>query len=96
LVVAVLLELTQRWINGTTLANGIKGLLLMGINIGAFGVLLLCVQVFAEKSLAKTHAVVQAIPVPTPYLLIHFVIFSGLFYLHAYVWGAPVWPIVSN
>jgi hypothetical protein len=54
------------------------------------------VQVFAEKSLAKTHAVVQAIPVPTPYLLIHFVIFSGLFYLHAYVWGAPVWPIVSN
>ena len=65
----------------------------MAVNIGALGLLLVLVKIVAEKSLAQTHSVVQAMPLPTPYLFIHLLIFAGMFYVHAYVWHLPVWPM---
>jgi hypothetical protein len=93
LLVAVVQELIQRHVNQLELVNWAKVVWMMAVNIGALGLLLVVVQIIAEKSLTKTHAVVQAMPLPTPYLLIHLVVYAALFYLHAYVWHLPVWPM---
>lgn len=96
LLVAVLQEVIQRWVNGLEIANWGKALFMMAVNLGALGILLVFVQIAAEKSLSKTHAAVQAIPFPTPYLLIHSAVFIAIFYLHAYVWDVPVWPMYAR
>jgi hypothetical protein len=93
LLVAVAQELIQRQVNQLDLVNWTKVMWLMAVNIGALGLLLVLVKMVAEKSLAQTHSVVQAIPLPTPYLLIHLLVFAALFYVHAYVWHLPVWPM---
>ncbi len=93
LLVAVAQEMIQRQVNQLDLANWSKVMWLMAVNIGALGLLLVLVKIVAEKSLAQTHSVVQAMPLPTPYLFIHLLIFAGMFYVHAYVWHLPVWPM---
>jgi hypothetical protein len=55
------------------------------------GVILVFVRVLAVKSVAKAHDVVQAIPLPTPTLLIHLLVYGALFLLYAKVWDLPVW-----
>lgn len=95
LVVGVIQELIQRQVNHLTLPHYAKVLWIMGCTLGVLGVLLLVVQIVIKRSLAKTHDVVQAIPVPMPMLLVHGAAYIGLFYLYAWVWNLPVWPLAG-
>jgi hypothetical protein len=93
LIVGVLQELIQRQVNHLNLPPYGKVLWVMACTLGALGVLLVVVHAVVKRSLAKTHEVVQAIPLPMPLLLVHGAIYVGLFYLYAFVWEQPVWPL---
>jgi hypothetical protein len=93
LVVGVVQELIQRQMNHLGLPPYGKVLWIMACTLGVLGVLLVFVQAAIKRSLAKTHDVVQAIPVPTPLLLVHAAIYVGLFYLYAWMWEQPIWPL---
>ncbi|HEX3132733.1 MAG TPA: hypothetical protein VHX44_04015 [Planctomycetota bacterium] len=93
LVVGVIQELIQRQMNHLGLPPYGKVLWIMACTLGVFGVLLLVIQPVIKSSLAKTHDVVQAILLPLPLLLVHGVIYVGLFYLYAFVWEQVVWPL---
>ena len=95
LVIGVVQELIQRQVNHLGLPPYGKVLWIMACTLGVLGVLLLVVRSVIKRSLAKTHNVVQGIPVPTPMLLIHGAAYIGLFYLYAFVWNLPVWPLVG-
>ena len=62
----------------------------MVLVIGLFGGLLLLIHRLTAASLARTHAVVQALPLPTPVILVHAAVFGALFLLYAWVHGVGV------
>lgn len=95
LVIGVVQELIQRQVNHLGLPPYGKVLWIMACTLGVLGVLLLVVQAVIKRSLAKTHEVVQGIPIPMPMLLIHGAVYIGLFYLYAFVWDLPVWPLAG-
>lgn len=88
LVVAVGMELAQRWVAGCA---GVpwwgKTLMVMVVNAGVLGGLLLLLTGFTRRSLSGAHRAVQAVPLPTPLVLIHLAILGGLFALYAWIWG---------
>jgi hypothetical protein len=91
LIVGALQEVIQQQVGQLALPNWGKVLWVMASTLGLLGVVLFFVRAFAEKGVAKTHDVVQAIPLPTPTLLVHVAIYAGLFLLYAKVWNLPVW-----
>jgi hypothetical protein len=91
LVVGVVQQLIQQHISELALPNWGKVLWVMASTLGLLGVVLVFVRIVAVKSVAKAHDVVQAIPLPTPTLLIHLLVYGGLFLLYAKVWDLPVW-----
>lgn len=93
LIVGVIQELIQRQVTHLDLPPWGKVLWVMSCTLGVLGILLLVVQAVVKRSLAKTHDVVQAIPLPMPMMLVHGAIYVALFYLYAFVWGQPVWPL---
>ncbi len=62
----------------------------MALAVGVFGGLFYLLDAFTAKSVAKTHDVVRAVPVPMPMLVVHAAVLVGLFFLYAYVWNFPV------
>lgn len=94
LSVGVVQELIQRQVQHLTLPPYGKVLWIMASTLGVLGVLLVVIRAVVKHSLAKTHDVVQAIPLPTPLLLVHALLYVALFYLYAYVWDVPVWPLL--
>jgi hypothetical protein len=90
LLVGACNELIQQVVSHLDLPNWGKVLWVMGSTLGLLGVMLLIVRLVADKSVAKTHEVVQAIPLPLPYLLVHALIYGGLFLLYSIVWKLPV------
>lgn len=93
LTVGVVQELIQRQVNHIALPPYGKVLWIMACTLGVLGVLLLVIRAVVKHSLAKTHDVVQAIPLPMPMLLVHALLYIALFYLYAFVWGLSVWPM---
>jgi hypothetical protein len=91
LLVGVVQQLIQERIGGLSLPNWGKVLWVMASTLGALGVALFAVRIIMVKGVAKAHDVVQAIPLPTPTLLIHFLVYGGLFLLYARVWDLPLW-----
>lgn len=92
LLVGVCQELLQRQIATLALPNWGKVLWVMASTLGLLSILLLVMRNVATKSVIKTHDMVQAIPLPTPYLLVHALVYAGLFLLYAYVWKLfPLW-----
>lgn len=94
LLVGVAQELLQRQINTLGLPNWGKTLWTMGCTLGVLGGLVVVLRLLAKRSVTKAHQTVQAIPLPTPYLLIHIAAFAGLFLLYAWVWN--FWPVFSQ
>ncbi len=90
LLVGACNETVQQLVHGLDLPNWGKVLWVMGTTLGMLGVMLLVVRLIAEKSVAKTHEVAQAIPLPMPHLLVHALIYAGLFLLYSIVWKLPV------
>jgi hypothetical protein len=86
LLVGACQELLQRQVAALALPNWGKVLWVMGTTLGLLSVVLLVLRSVAAKGVVKTHDMVQAIPLPTPYLLVHALVYAGLFLLYAYVW----------
>lgn len=90
LLVGACNEMLQQFVGRLDLPNWGKVLWVMGSTLGLLGVMLLVIRLVADKGVAKTHEVVQAIPLPTPHLLVHALIYGGLFLLYSIVWKLPV------
>ena len=69
----------------TTIPPAVKILILMFFVVGVFGSIILTLQRFMAAGLDKGTAVVQAIPLPTPTIVIHVLAFFGLFLLYGFV-----------
>ena len=95
LTVGVVQELIQRQVNHVALPPYGKVLWIMACTLGVLGILLLVIRAVVMHSLAKTHEVVQAIPVPLPIVAVHALLYVALFYLYAFVWHLPVWPMAG-
>jgi hypothetical protein len=93
LLIGVAQELLQRQVLALDLPNALKVLFVMAATIGIIGLLLVVVQTVVVRSLAKTHEVAKAMPLPWPVVLVHLLVFTGLFLLYATVWDLPVWPL---
>jgi hypothetical protein len=91
LIVGVVQQLIQERIGSLNLPNWGKVLWVMATTMGALGVALFVVRTIAVRGVAKAHDVVQAIPLPTPTLLIHLLVYGVLFLLYARVWDLPLW-----
>lgn len=95
LLIGLAQELLQRWVLGLDVPNGVKVAFVMAATVGVIGLLLVVVQRMVVNSLAKTHEVAKAMPLPTPVVLLHLAALIGLFYLYAWVWALPVWPMAG-
>ncbi len=93
LLIGVLQELMQRWVLHYQLENTLKVAFIMLATVGVIGLLLVMVQAMIIRSLAKTHDVVKSMPVPMPVVVLHVAVFIALFYLYAWMWELPVWPM---
>ncbi len=95
LVVALIKDWLSRWVKTQALPDWVKVLLVMACTIGLLGGLFLFAERITRGSVARTHQVVQALPLPTPYLLIHAAALFGLFLVYAHVHGYRVWPYLG-
>ena len=93
LLAGVAQELLQRWVMALDLPNAAKVAFVMAATIGVIGLFLVVVQKIVVNSLAKTHEVAKGMPIPTPVVILHLAVLLGLFYLYAWVWALPVWPM---
>ncbi len=91
LLVAVGMELLQRWITSHhQVPWWAKTLEVMLVNAGLLGGVLLLLTTWMRGSLSGATRAMQAIPLPAALLLVHAAIALALFVLYAWVWG--FWP----
>ncbi|MEK7412134.1 MAG: hypothetical protein AAB263_02320 [Planctomycetota bacterium] len=91
MLVAVAMQFLQNWVaERPDVPWWLKTLMVMLVNGGLLGGLLLLLNALTRSSLAGAHKVVQAVPLPTPFLAIHIVILGGMFILYAHMWA--YWP----
>ena len=91
MLVAVGMQLLQDWVSKQPdVSWWLMTLMVMVINGGMLGGMLLIVTAFTRSSLSGAHKVVQAVPLPTPFLAIHIAVLGGMFVLYAHIWG--FWP----
>lgn len=95
LLISLAKDLIGAQVKHAQIANGWKVLFIMAATVGLLGVLFLVLEKFTTSSVAKTHEVVQALPLPMPMLGIHAAALIGLFYLYAWHTGFPVWPMAG-
>jgi hypothetical protein len=72
------------------LTDELKVLFSMLLVLGFFGSLLLFAERFARQGVRTTHRTIQALPLPTPRILIHAVVLGSLFLAYAKV--LDLWP----
>lgn len=95
LLVAVGLQLLQTSVSTRPdVPWWLKTLLIMAINGGLLGGMLLLVTALTRSSLSGAQRVVQAVPLPTPLLAIHLVILGSMFVLYAHIW--EFWPPIRS
>ena len=91
LLVALGMELLQRWITGHhDVPWWLKTLAVMLVNAGMLGGLLLILTSWAKGSLSSATRAAQSMPLPAALLLVHLTVLGGIFCLYAQVWG--FWP----
>ncbi len=91
LLVALGMELVQRWITGhQDVPWWVKTLEVMLVNAGMLGGLLLVLTGWAKGSLSSATRAAQALPLPAALALVHLAVFAGIFALYAHVWD--FWP----
>ena len=95
LLISLVKDLLSAEVKHAAVANVWKVLFVMGVTVGLLGVLFLVIERFATSSVAKTHEVIQALPLPIPLFAIHAAALVGLFYLYAWHHELPVWPMMG-
>jgi hypothetical protein len=76
------------------LPNWSKVLFLVATTIGILGVLYLTFERVLTRGVERTHEVVKVLPLPFPVALFHCAAWVGIFYLYAWVYHLPSWPMV--
>lgn len=68
--------------------------LLMIVVVGIYGSVILFFERLAQRSLEKTHKVVQALPLPTPFIVVHVLVLVAIYLLYATVFEVKLswWP----
>ena len=74
----------------SNLPDELKVVFAMLLVLGFFGTLLVIVERIAKTGLGTTHRRIQALPMPTPRLVIHACVLFGLFLAYARV--LDLWP----
>ena len=74
----------------STLPDEAKVLISMLLVLGFFGTLLLVVERVARTSVGATHQTIQALPIPTPRIVVHAAVLVALFLGYAHV--LDLWP----
>ncbi|MBA3685307.1 MAG: hypothetical protein H0W72_08705 [Planctomycetes bacterium] len=95
LVVALAKDWVVGWVKAQALPDWLKVVFIMAVTVGILGGLFLFAEQVTQRSVARTHQVVQALPLPTPYLLIHALILFALYLVYAHVHGFAVWPYLK-
>jgi len=90
LLVGVLKDMLGVQLKASALPGWAKVLLVMGLTLGLLGGLFLAVQKLTTRGVAKTHEVMQALPLPVPLLAIHIAVLAGLFVLYARLLEIPL------
>jgi len=80
----------------TALPNWGKVLFVMAATVGLLGIFFAILEKVTKGGVAKTHEVVQALPIPAPMLAIHGAVLVGLFYFYAHLLRLPVWPLAGG
>ncbi len=83
LLVGLLDNLMENYVRGLSCSDAVKTLFFMLSTVGAFGLLLSVAVVLAKQSLAHGHKLFQALPISTPYLVVHGLALVGIYWLYA-------------
>jgi len=87
LLVAVGMELAQRWITTHhAVPWWVKTLEVMVVNAGLLGGLLLLLTTVMRGSLMSATRAVQSVPIPAPLLVVHGAVMLGIFAVYTLVW----------
>jgi len=91
LLVGLLEDWAERQVLAAELPDAAKVVFSMALVVGLFGGLLLLVEGSLRYGLQRTHDVVQALPLPTPLLLVHSAALFGLAWLWALQLDLSLW-----
>lgn len=72
------------------LANAAKLAIAMLMHLGVFATIFILVERWLAASVARTHAAVQALPIPTPLLAMHLLALAGLVWLWSVMLELPL------
>ncbi|HEV8111352.1 MAG TPA: hypothetical protein VGR31_01125 [Planctomycetota bacterium] len=90
LVVGIVRDIVNRSVQGSTLPNYGKVLLIMALTVGIFGGLFLFVEKLTARTVAGTHKVMRSVTGVMPYWVAHAGILFILFLLYANMHGLRV------
>lgn len=89
LVVALLRGVLEDWVKATDLPGYGKVLFLMAGTIGLLGGLYWIIEGLTASGVEKTHALLKTFSMP--YLLVHGLVFTVLFFVYAHQHHIRVW-----
>ena len=90
LLVGALEMAAENRVTSSSLSDEVKVLLVMLLVLGFFGTLLVVVERAAKTGLGATHKTIQALPMPTPRIVVHALVLFALFLAYALV--LDLWP----
>lgn len=90
LLVGVLEMAAEDLVVASSYPDEVKIVLIMLLVLGFFGTLIVVVERMAKSGVGVTHKTIQALPIPTPRLVIHALVLFGLFLAYARV--LQLWP----
>ena len=87
LLVGFLENYVENLVTQSSFAAPIKTLFIMLLIAGAFGVLMALVISLTKQSLHGAKKAVDALPLPTPFILIHSCAILGIYSLYSMYWS---------
>jgi len=90
LLVGVLQQLLSQQLAKIVMPDALRILMTMALVLGMIGGLIVLLRSLISTTVAHTHTVAQALPLPMATWLAHLAALSGLFLLYAVVWHLPV------
>ncbi len=89
LVVSLLRGVLEDWVKATDLPGYGKVLFLMAGTVGLLGGLYWIIEALTQSSVERTHALLKTFSMP--YLLVHGLVFTVLFFVYAHQHHIRVW-----
>jgi len=90
LLVGVLQQLLSQELARIVMPDALRILMIMALVLGVIGGVVVLVRSLISSTVAHTHTVAKALPLPMATWIAHLAAFGGLFLLYAVVWHLPV------